>query len=109
MTKLTYAYSTHECACAHTCMCMCGGIQEGRGWCVHNVAGGRERIGADYRITTRGGTGELHAPRLQLMTTLPAALVLLLVRRQREGLSTHQTTRVEWGDRDREWEVRRGR
>jgi len=84
----------------HVLIYACAGVCQGRrGWCVHNVAGGRQRIGADYRITTRGGVltaGELHAPRLQLMMTLPAALVLLLVRRQREGLSTHQTTRVEW-------------
>ena len=90
----------HKCLGTHRQSYACAGVcQGGRGRCVHNVAGGRQRIGADYRITTRGGVltaGELHAPRLQLVTTLPAALVLLLVRRQREGLSTHQTTRVEW-------------
>ena len=107
MTKLTVCVHMN----VHVLIYACAGVcQGGRGRGVHNVARGRQRIGADYRITTRGGVltaGELHAPRLQLVTTLPAALVLLLVRRQREGLSTHQTTRV--GDRDREWEVRRGR
>ena len=45
-----------------------------------------------YHHEGRDTAEELYT-RLQLMTTLPAALVLLLVRRQREGL-THQTP--EW-------------
>ena len=78
----------------HVLIYACAGVcQGGRGRGVHNVARGRQRIGADYRITTRGGIQQRNYTRLQLVTTLPAALVLLLVRRQREGL-THQTP--EW-------------
>ena len=49
-----------------------------------------DRVSVQTTVSPREGrdtAGELHAPRLQLMTTLPAALVLLLVRRQREGLT----------------------